>query len=98
MNAAGNHGRHDPPGGNHPRSDAVRGDPERPEILGQIPRVISDSGLRCPVMGIAAIGGRCGSSRIAAASSPGQRRCSYNTPSRTGSSPSQAVRAPDRGC
>jgi hypothetical protein len=40
----------------HAWGDAVHGDAERAEILRQIPRVVSDSGLRRPIMGIAAIG------------------------------------------
>ena len=52
----------DPPGRYDAWGYAIRGDPERPEILRQIPRVRSDRRLRRAVMGIAAIGGRCGPS------------------------------------
>jgi len=57
--AAGNDGLHDPSGRDHTGGDAVRGDPERPEILRQIPGVMGDSRLRRPVMSVAAIGGGC---------------------------------------
>ena len=38
LNAARNHGRHNPPGGDHAGGDAIRGDAEGTEILRQIPR------------------------------------------------------------
>jgi len=60
LDAARNNCCHDPPGRDHARGDAVRGDAERPEILRQIPRVVGDSSFCCPIMGIAAIGGWCG--------------------------------------
>ena len=47
LDTAGNDRRHDPPGGDHAWGDTVRGDPERPEILRQIPRVVGDGSLRC---------------------------------------------------
>ena len=59
LNAARNDRCHDPPGRDHARGYAVRGDPEWPEILRQIQRVVGDSGLRGPIMGITAISGRC---------------------------------------
>ena len=59
LDAARNNRRYNPPGRDHARGDAVRRDPERPEILRQIPRVMGDSGFRRPIMSVAAIGGRC---------------------------------------
>src|ERR1700746_3407374 len=44
LNTARYDRRHDPPGRDHARGDTVRGDPEGPEILRQIPGVMGDSG------------------------------------------------------
>src|SRR5437016_1165375 len=60
LDAPRNDSLHDPPGGDHAGGYTVDGDPERPEILSEIPRVVGDGGFRRPIMGIAAISGRCG--------------------------------------
>ena len=39
----------------HAGRDAVRGDPERPEFLREIPCVVGDSRLCRPVMGVPAV-------------------------------------------
>jgi hypothetical protein len=57
LDATGNDRRYDPSGRDHARDDAVHRDPEAPEIVREIPRVVGDSGFRCPVMRVAAIGG-----------------------------------------
>jgi len=59
LTAPRNNRLHDPPGRDDAWGDAVGGDPDRPEILRQIPRIMSDSGFRRTIMGVAAIGGRC---------------------------------------
>ena len=64
LNAARNDRRHDPCGRDDAGRDAVHRDSERPEILRQIPRVMGDSGFRCPVMSIAAIDGGVRSWRL----------------------------------
>jgi N6-adenosine-specific RNA methylase IME4 len=54
LNSARNDRCDNPPGRDHAGGDTVCRDPERPEILRQIPRIVGDSGLRLPVSSWAA--------------------------------------------